>query len=581
MANIAHVELSDTFNKQRQTINSLIDYANANPTIIPGNGINKEASGILSVKTTGDALSFDNQGNLVGNDAYPDLLTQVELDTNAPVPAPTLITTTSITFPAFTVIFDNKVYYGKKISDFTIVEVPETVMTVEAGENGAVFVYIDTAGEIHQSLNPITPGNSSTQCLLGSYYRLNNQIQANSWAYTPWNGSTSKDTRFITSGSIAGGLLKAASSSTLQRAAVSIVLEGINATTSIYNPNYKEFVAESPYSTKKIWPGYDASVSDTTQIDTTHVYNMTTETVDDVSSINGYIVLLPGIVAPTGQDVYLMAMSPYVSGEYTQIYPKMEDAINSIYGMEVSLGNVASRVVWLKQSIIVKIGATDFTDPTQFQVYGDVPNVLGVYSAIASGGSGSRVSGITVKANGVVIGDPDKKTVLDFDSGFTVVNTSENEVDISLNASAASVAEINTGTDTVNYITPYGLKNQNYLATIEYIGKISQNVATTAWPVSTDPANWPHTILISTNSNYTLPVTQPTYTNMLLTWEVVIKNTANSSIILDWPSSYQAFNGEALPTSIAPNTSIFMMMRKYSNNYTLVSVQGVQNNTLY
>lgn len=579
MANILQVQLSDNFNKQRQLLNQAIDYVNANLPLVAGNGMTV-VNGNLSVKTTGDGLSFDASGHLVGNDAYPDLMTQVVLDPNGASTVPTTITSTYIDFPAFTVIFDNKVYYGKKISDFTIVQVPATRMNVASGDDGAVYVYVDTSGEIHQSFNSISPQNSATECLLGSYFRLNNQIQSDSWAYTPWNGATSKDNRFAVTGSVAGGLLNATSASTLSRLGMSVLLEGVNVSNSLYNPNKILYPQESPYSSKELWPGYDANVPDSSTLDTTHIYNMTDHTVDDISQIDGYIILIPGIVAPTGQDVYLMGMSPKVDNSYTQIYSTMADALNALYGLQVELGNVASRVLWIGQSIIVKIGATNYSDASQLKIVGDLPNILGAYSSAASGGAGSRVSGITIKSNGTVVGDVDQKTVLDFDSDFTVLNMSGNEVSIATNIQAASQATVNSGTDTYAYVTPATLKGQNYLATKEYVGKILQQKTTTTWPSSTDVSVWPHTIIISTSGSITMSTVQPSFTGDILTWEVVVKNTSNSSIALNWPSIYQPFNNENLPSTIAPNTSIFMMMRRYSGNYTLVSIQGNQSNNL-
>ena len=262
MSEILHVELSDTFNKQRQTINKLIDYSNGNPNPIGGNGISTSSTNVISIKTSGDGLSFDASGNLVGNDAYPNLLTQVVLDPNGPSTVPTTITSTTIVFPAFDVIFGNKVYYGKQISDFETVHIPQTTMTVAPGVDGAVFVYVNDQGQILQSLNSVSPANSSVQCLLGSYFRLNNQIQENSWKYTPWNGSTSKDSRFMNNGSISGGLLQAATPTTLSRDAVNVIYEGVNVDETLYLPNQITYEAESTYVTKKLWPGYDASVLD-------------------------------------------------------------------------------------------------------------------------------------------------------------------------------------------------------------------------------------------------------------------------------------------------------------------------------
>ena len=284
MSEILHIELSDTFNKQRQTINKLIDYSNGNPNPTSGNGISTSSTNVISVKTSGDGLSFDASGNLVGNDAYPNLLTQVVLDPNGPSTIPTTITSTTIVFPEFDVIFGNKVYYGKQISDFETVHVPQTTMTVENGVDGAVFVYVNDQGQILQSLNSVSPANSSVQCLLGSYFRLNNQIQENSWKYTPWNGSTSKDSRFMNNGSISGGLLQAATPTTLSRDAVNVIYEGVNVDETLYLPNQITYEAESTYVTKKLWPGYDASVMDTSTIDMTHIYNITSEQVDDKPS---------------------------------------------------------------------------------------------------------------------------------------------------------------------------------------------------------------------------------------------------------------------------------------------------------
>lgn len=579
MADILYVQLSDTFNKQREILNQVIELVNTHLPLVESDGISED-HGTLSVKIAGDALSFDAQGNLVGNDAYANLLTQVVLDPNGTSTVPTSVTETTVTFPEFTVIFDNKVYYGKKISDFTIVKVPETTMTVDPGIDGAVFVYVDTNGEIHQSLNNISPQNSSTQCLLGSYFRLSNKIQSGSWAYTPWNGATSKDHRFADAGSVSGGLLVPATSSTLSRASMAVLLEGVNASTSLYNPNKITYNIETPYSSKELWPGYDANVADSSTLDTTHIYNMSTNTVDDISTLDGYVILIPGVVAPTGQDVYLMPMSPKIGVDYTQIYPTMADAINAIYGYQVSLGNVASRVLWLGQCIVAKIGATDYTDPSQVKIIGDLPNVLGAYMSAASGGAGSRVSGITVKAEGSVVGDIDQKTILNFDSGFIVTNTSGNEVAIYTSLESATQTEVNNGSTVDKYITPFTLKNQSYLASKSYVGSILQQRVETTWPDSQDPSEWPHEIMITTSSNFTFPSILPSFTDSVLTWEVVIKNTSSVSIAFTWPVQYQPFNNENLPTTLAPNTAIFLMMRKYSDSYTLVSVQGHQSNIL-
>ena len=545
MSGIPYVELTDTFNQQRERINEIIDSVNAGASVSAGAGISV-TGGAISVKKTGDGLSFDGSNNLVGNDAYPNLLTQVVINPSGPIIVPTLFSTSSITFPAFSVIFANKVYYGTKISDFTRVNVPITTMTVESGADGAVFVYVDTAGAIHQTLIPLSPANSSTQCLLGSYFRLNNQIQTGSWKYTPWNGASSRDSRINTNGMISGGLLTVNSVSTLKRSVITAVYEGINIATSVYTPNSITYSAEAPWQAKELWPGYDASVSDTSILDTTHVYNMTNERVDDVSALDGYIVLIPGIVTVTGQDVYLMAMSPYTSGEYTQIFSTMNDAVASIYSLQFDLGNVTNRVCWLGQAIVVKIGATDFTNPEQLQIIGQLPNSLGSYTAASGSGSSTKIAGMTIKLDGITVGTENTVTTLNFDTPFVALSNSDDEVEVSIDLGAC----------------------------------LQQNMAT-SWPASFDPIAWPHTIMLSLNSNTTLSTVVPTFTDKVLTWEVLLKNTANASINLTWPAIYQGFNNEELPPNIPAGSTIFLMMRKYSDNYVLVSKQGTQANTRY
>ena len=825
---IQHVELTDTFDAQRQRLNTVIDAVNANPAVSPGNGISA-IGGTISVKKRGDGLNFDSDGYLVGNDAYPNLLTQVVFDPNGPSTVPTVISQTGITFPAFSVIFGSKVYYGKEIADFVQVDVPSTTMNVASGDNGVVFVYVDTSGEIHQSMTPITPENSSVQCLLGSYFRISNKIQTNSWKYTPWNGATSKDNRFATGGSVSGGLLTAKTTNTLARSSINVVLEGVNASTSIYNPNSITYSAESPYLTKELWPGYDPSALDSSTLDTTHIYNMTSHTVDDISSKTGFIILIPGIVTPTGQDVYLMAMSTKSGSNYPQIYSTMNDAVDAIYGYQVDLGNVTTRVSWLGQVIVVKIGATDYTDSTQLQVIGQVPNVLGSYVSLPGSASSVKIEGLTIKDEGITIGSESTKTTLNFASGVTITNISENSADIYIDdqvrpritnciigmnqdinltlssgtltlkagskiympngfeqdgttpkfdvvtidsdksvniygttgqtmvfvradvtvwgnvtidkclsgttvpenytgmfyktdenkiyyysggvkqattfslplsvitassgtvtaidkvfnglgfigrtfyvlpgvkafhsngynsdgtlkndlvtvnqviiftggvnnttsqlilnrsgtscqfASSASewvydsyrntfyytangdTAWVDVGTyyydSTAGYVTQFnskyafrGLEYHDYIVNkTNTDNKISvleasqaailQQSVVTTWPSSTSVSEWPHTIYVSISSAYTLPTTAPTYTNKILTWEVLVKNTSSSSVSLTWPAIYKAFNGESLPILISGNTTLFFIMRKYSNNYVLVSSQGSQSNS--
>ena len=429
---IPRVELTDTFDTQRRRLNAAIDVLNGGTAISPGNGLTN-AGGVLSVKKTGDGLSFDASGNLVGNDAYANLITQVILNVDDPAPIPTTITSTTIVFPAFSVLFADNAFYGKKISDYTTITVPETNMTLQEGVNGAVYVYVNTAGQILQSLTPISPADSATKCLLGSYFRMSNTIQSGSWAYTPWNGATSKDLRFYEGASLRGGLIQPMATYSLSRTALTVLKEGVNISTSIYDPNNITYAAENPYTTKELWPGYDPTALDSPTLDTTHVYNITNNQVEDISSLDGYVVLVPGVVSVTGQDVYLMAMSPKVDGEYTQIFDNIDDATRGVYSLQVSLGNVASRVSWLGQSIIVKIGCTDYTDSRQLRIVGQIPNSLGSSSNYPGAAGGAVVQGLTIKDDGTALLPTDNISTIDFKKGVIAKGVSETEAQVGLN----------------------------------------------------------------------------------------------------------------------------------------------------
>ena len=76
---------------------------------------------------------------------------------------------------------------------------------------------------------------------------------------------------------------------------------------------------------------------------------------------------------------------------YTQVFDSMEDAINHIYSLEYSLGNVTKRSIFPGQSLVVKVGATDITDPLQFMCIGELPQALSGFTT-AAGQTGGAVS---------------------------------------------------------------------------------------------------------------------------------------------------------------------------------------------
>ena len=103
----------------------------------------------------------------------------------------------------------------------------------------------------------------------------------------------------------------------------------------------------------------------------------------------------------------------------------------------------------------------------------------------------------------------------------------------------------------------------------------------TNWPATNDPDEWPHTVFLTISSNTNVPSVVPTFTDKVLTWELVIKNTTSGDLNLSWPNIYKGFNSETLPNKVPGNSTIFMMLRKYTDNYVLVSKQGTQSNSSY
>lgn len=545
MANIPHVELSDTFEAQRTRINEVIDFTNANLPLVGGPGITV-SSGNISVDKTGDGLEFDSNGRLVGNDAYPNLITQVVLNTSGTSPVPTTVTDDYIIFPEFDVIFDKQVYYGTKLSDFTRIHVPVTTMNVQAGENGAVYVYVDESGAIGQRMSIIDPTDSSTMCMLGSYFRIGNKLQPGSWKYTPWNGAASKDTRFAGSAAVSGGLISASGANTFTRNAISLVLEGVNASVNVYNPNRTEIEGENPYLTKAMWPGYNPAAASTTTLDTTHIFNMTSNTVDDISGRTGFIILVPGIVGPTGQDVYMMAMSPKSGNNYTQIYPDMNAARDAIYSYQLSLGNVASRVSWLGQTIIAKIGCDDYTDSTKLQVVGQIPNQLGSQTVSTGAGPGIEIQGLTIKLNGTTIGEASTKTNVNFSNDFSVLNSSQSEVQV----------------DIVDQITPKMAAG---------ITRISNDIKL---EVDTNGKSWVRKgskVYLLNGSSFTTDADVSIGRSGTTTDYVFVANNGSGGTVMSQISMSQVYTGPSAPTSF-PGGSYMMWLDtsnwtwKYTNN---------------
>ena len=314
-------------------------------------------------------------------------------------PTATLTNSTTITFSAFTAYFNTKGYFGNMQSDITKVNVPQTTVTINSSwGKGVHFLYLTSAGSIAHVQEPIDPKNQASQCMLGSVFVVENNgtktFQTGSFKYQPWLCSTDHRTREVPVAETKGGYISAASSTTLQMGALDIVDEGINFDTQVTQPSIKNVQAESPFLHKVLHPDYDPNAAAVSTLDTTHIYNMTSNQYEQVlpTAIDKFMVYVPCIV-PTGQTLLVAPMSPVVNGEYTQVFETQEDAEAAIFGLQYTseqTDKTRARCIYLGQSLIVKIGTNvDLTDNENFKAVGMVPQQLAGYTSSAGQAGGS------------------------------------------------------------------------------------------------------------------------------------------------------------------------------------------------
>lgn len=307
----------------------------------------------------------------------------------------------AIDFPEMKIIYNTGVYYGKTSADHQVTTLSAQTLSATSGwADGVHFIYASTtpgstACTLAHQQDPVSGSEASTKCMLGSVFVINGAFQANSWKFQPWLQVTSVDRRESPTAMTRGGFISPASATTLQMGTLEIMDEGINFGVNTNEPNITNVTAKSPYDYKFLYPGYNPSASALTTLDTTHIYNTTDATWDDISSLASdvnphYIVMVPCVV-PTGQTLMIPAMSTKTGTSYAQVFDSIEAATTAIYGLQYSLDNVAKRAIYLGQSIIVRVGATDLTDPLQCVTVGQIPQALGDFTS-ASGQSGGSIA---------------------------------------------------------------------------------------------------------------------------------------------------------------------------------------------
>lgn len=326
------------------------------------------------------------------------------IDANAYTTAPTQ-SGNAISFPKMTIVYNTSVYYGKTAADHQVTTLSAQTLAATSGwADGVHFIYAETTSgsttsTLGHSQDPIAASDGATKCLLGSVFVIGGAFQANSWKFQPWLQITSAERRESPTAMTRGGFISAASASTLQMGDLEVLDEGIGFENNINTPSIIKINGKSPYDYKFLYPGYNPSSSAETTLDTTHIFVFDEQTQSgvwtDISSMasdaNPHFIVMVPCVAPTGQTLMIPAMTTISGTTYTQVFDTMESAINHVYGLEYCLGNVAKRAIYLGQSIIVKVGATDLQDPLQCITVGMLPEELSDFTT-ASGQTGGAIS---------------------------------------------------------------------------------------------------------------------------------------------------------------------------------------------
>ena len=216
------------------------------------------------------------------------------------------------------------------------------------------------------------------------------------WKYQPWLQITAAENREAPTAYTKGGFVSPYNATSIQMGALQIMDEGINFDANPLAPNIVTIGAQAPMSYKYLYPGYNPAAAETTTLDTTKIYNTTSGQFDTLTKgvTPKFIVIVP-CITPAGQTLLIPAMSPKNSnGVYQNVFDTQEKAEAAIFGLQYSLGNVAGRVIYIGQSLIVQVGATDLRDPEQSKAVGIVPQALAGFTSAAGqsgGGTGEYI----------------------------------------------------------------------------------------------------------------------------------------------------------------------------------------------
>lgn len=313
----------------------------------------------------------------------------------------------SITFPTFDVIFNTEVLYGNTAAQHQRATVTGTTLSAtSAWEDGVHYIYAQTtpgstvATLAHQQ-ESVKTEEGATKCMLGSVYVINGAFQPNTWKFQPWLQITSPEHREIPTAMTKGGFVTPLANTSVSVGTLEILAEGINWDANKFSPNIMEIQGTGNATEwKYVYPQYSATTASDTVIDTTKIVNLATGDLVDIPEAQAtqetgvFIVVVP-CVTPAGQFLLVPAMGRLDGETYTQVFDTQQAAANAVYSLEYNVENTAGhsvieRAIFLGYSMVLKVGATDFTDPEQFMTVGIVPQQLeGFISAGGQSGGGT------------------------------------------------------------------------------------------------------------------------------------------------------------------------------------------------
>lgn len=311
-------------------------------------------------------------------------------------------TDSTITFTG-TISFNSKVYYGAAQADRDIVTFNAVTLTVDnTWTAGVNYIFATSTGTLGHQTSPVLGSEGATKCMLGSLFVMQDEnqdlvIQDDSFAFNPWLMGTARETREVPTAKTKGGFIQPVSGTIVEMGDVEVQAEGINYGPTgggRLTPDLITFADSTYENFPYLFPGYINQAPRSASIDTTHIYNMTTGTWDELDSsyYAKFMVQVP-CLAPTGQKMMIPAMSEESNGVYSQLFDTQEDAEAAIFGLQYtseSEDTTRARAIYCGQSIIVRVGSDDLTNGEDFKTVGIIPQQLSGYTA-ASGQTGGSV----------------------------------------------------------------------------------------------------------------------------------------------------------------------------------------------